>query len=274
MQRESVVDVESDRARREREHFDELAGKQAEAWWGHLGPAGRRRARRRAELVVGHASVRAGDRVLEIGCGGGFFTSQLVAALATGVILTSVDISPELIERARSRPELAGRAHLALEVANVEALPCADAAFDAVVGSSILHHLDLDRALPELYRVLKPGGRFVFAEPNAFNPLVALERRFRIGWRADQVSQDESAINRFKLARRLAEAGFTVDRITPFDFLHPLTPRFLQALVSQAGRVCEIVPILREIAGSALSAARKPQQNRRSDGATTRRREE
>jgi SAM-dependent methyltransferase len=258
VQRESVVDLESDRARREREHFDQLAGKQGEAWWGHLGPAGRARARRRAALVVAHAALRPGDRVLEIGCGGGFFTSQLVAALASGVNVTSVDISPELVERARSRPELAGRTHLVIEVGNVESLPYADASFDAVVGSSILHHLDLDRALPALARVLKPGGRFVFAEPNAFNPLIALERRFGIGYRAEQVSEDESAINRFKMARRLAEAGFAVDGITPFDFLHPLTPRFLHAIVSQAGRVCETVPILREIAGSALIAARKP----------------
>lgn len=261
MQREPVVDesvMESDRARREREHFDKLAGRQREAWWGHLGPAGRARSRRRAALVAAHAALRPGDRVLEIGCGGGFFTSQLADALPSGVRVTSVDISPELIERARSRPELAGRANLSLEVGNVESLACADSAFDAVVGSSILHHLDLDRALPELFRVLKPGGRFVFAEPNALNPLVAMERRFRIGWRADQVSQDESAINRFTMARRLAGAGFAVDRITPFDFMHPLTPRFLHAIVSQAGRVCETVPILREIAGSALIAARKP----------------
>jgi SAM-dependent methyltransferase len=253
-----ATDLESDRARREREHFDELAGRQGEAWWGHLGPAAAARSRRRAALVAAHAALRPGRSVLEIGCGGGYFTSRLVAALPDGVEVTSIDISPELVERARSRPELAGRPHLRIEVANVEQLPFADASFDAVAGSSILHHLDLGRALPELYRVLRPGGRFAFAEPNALNPIVALERRFRIGWRVDQVSDDESAVNRFAMARRLAEAGFTVDRITPFDFLHPLTPRFLQAIVSHAGRVVETIPVLREIAGSALIAAHRP----------------
>src|SRR2546426_4676222 len=50
--------------------------------------------------------------------------------------------------------------------------------FDVSIGFAILHHLDLKRALPELHRVLKPGGVAYFAEPLGTNPLINLYRRF------------------------------------------------------------------------------------------------
>ncbi|HEY2603733.1 MAG TPA: class I SAM-dependent methyltransferase [Thermoleophilaceae bacterium] len=54
--------------------------------------------------------------------------------------------------------------------------PFADDSFDIVVGGSILHHLDLERALPEIRRVLRPGGRAVFVEPLAHNPILRAGR--------------------------------------------------------------------------------------------------
>ena len=50
--------------------------------------------------------------------------------------------------------------------------------FDAAVGNAILHHVDLDMALPELARVLKPGGKGYFMEPLRHNPMINLYRRF------------------------------------------------------------------------------------------------
>ncbi len=65
------------------------------------------------------------------------------------------------------------------------ATPFADDSFDIVIGASILHHLDLDRALGEISRVLRPGGRGVFVEPLAHNPLMRLGRLLARGARAD-----------------------------------------------------------------------------------------
>jgi SAM-dependent methyltransferase len=58
-----------------------------------------------------------------------------------------------------------------------EHLAYADAAFDLVYGSGVLHHLDLHQALAETIRVLKPCGRAVFMEPLGHNPLIRLFRR-------------------------------------------------------------------------------------------------
>jgi SAM-dependent methyltransferase len=61
-------------------------------------------------------------------------------------------------------------------LADPYATPFADDSFDIVIGASILHHLDVDRALAEIRRVLRPGGRGVFVEPLAHNPLMRLGR--------------------------------------------------------------------------------------------------
>jgi ubiquinone/menaquinone biosynthesis C-methylase UbiE len=247
----------SDRARREREHFDRLAGEQGEAWWGHLAPAGRKRSFRRASLVIDAAQIKPGHRVLEIGCGGGFFTGNYIPMVASQAAVVAVDISPGLVDAARAKAVFAKHPNLSFEVQNVESLSYSDASFDAVIGSSILHHIDLPKALPELCRVLKPGGRFVFAEPNALNPAIFLEKHFKIGHQADQASDDEESINRFTIRKILAAHGLEVERLTPYDFLHPLTPGFLQPVVGAAGRFCELIPGIREFGGSVLLVARK-----------------
>lgn len=247
----------STRSLREQRHFDELADKQGEAWWGHLAPAGKPRSRRRANLVVSSACFSSGETAVEIGCGAGFFTSNYVDLLPNGVHVVAVDISPKMIDRALSKPDLSARTNLRFEVQNVEALTYADESFDAVFGSSILHHLDLPQSLPELHRVLKPGGRFVFAEPNALNPLISLEKYFRFGRNVEQTSEDERAINRFLLARQLEDHGFECVRLQPYDFLHPNTPARLHAILRFVGAVCERIPLFRELAGSLLIVARK-----------------
>ena len=58
-----------------------------------------------------------------------------------------------------------------------EMLPFADGSFDAVLGKQILHHLDMTIAIPEIARVLRPGGRAVFLEPLIHNPILEGYRR-------------------------------------------------------------------------------------------------
>ena len=87
--------------------------------------------------------------------------------------------------------------------ADVEALPFRSGAFDAVVGNAVLHHLRLDRAVPELLRVVRPGGAICFAEPNMLNPQVFLERNVRWIGRLLDNSPGETAFVRWRLRREL-----------------------------------------------------------------------
>ena len=82
------------------------------------------------------------------------------------------------------------------------------------------------------------------------NPQVFMERRFRRWF--PYVSPDETAFVRNRLGRLLAETGFAEIAITPFDWLHPATPRPLVPVVEWIGRWLERIPGLRECAGSLL----------------------
>ena len=120
------------------------------------------------------------------------------------------------------------------------------------MGSSILHHLDFNTALDEIYRVLKKGGRMVFAEPNMINPQILIQKNipFIKKWLGD--SPDETAIIRWNFAKLMQSKGFTNVHIKPYDFLHPITPEPLIGLVNTIGQTLEKIPLLREIAGSVI----------------------
>jgi SAM-dependent methyltransferase len=101
------------------------------------------------------AAVAAGAPrdVLEIGCGLGDFAARIAQELRVDV--TAVDLSLRMVELTRARGVRA-------ELADAQALPFADGAFDCVVALWMLYHLsDLDLGLREVVRVLRPRGRLV-----------------------------------------------------------------------------------------------------------------
>jgi SAM-dependent methyltransferase len=94
-------------------------------------------------------------RVLEVGCGWGEFTARIRDEVTPDVV--AVDISPRMVELARARG-------IEAVVGDVCALPFADGSFDCVVANWMLYHApDIDLAISELARVLRPGGRLVAA---------------------------------------------------------------------------------------------------------------
>jgi ubiquinone/menaquinone biosynthesis C-methylase UbiE len=249
------VTGEGDRAEgrlaREIEHHRRIAD-QAEFIWNWEGPSGRRRAQRRAELFISRGGLEPGRRALELGCGTGVFLEKTARSGAT---LHGLDLSEDLLAKARAR--LSGLSNLTLDQGNAEQMPYPAADFDTVYGSSVLHHLDLDAALREIHRVLKPGGRLVFAEPNILNPQVALMFYLKLTKEYFGVSPDEMAFSRFRARSALSRAGFSTVRVVPIDFLHPSTPEAWLDAVARLGSLLERVPLVREIAGSLLLEARR-----------------
>ncbi|MFO0985106.1 MAG: class I SAM-dependent methyltransferase [Planctomycetota bacterium] len=234
------------RAMHEIAHGELLARGDPELIWGWGSPAGRLRAARRAQLIAAGAGLEPGKRVLEIGCGTGMFTQMFAA---TGARIVAVDISAPLIARAQGRRLPADQVRFLVkrfEDCDV------DGPFDAVIGSSILHHLDLTAALGKIHELLRPGGRMSFAEPNMMNPQILVQKNVPIvkRWLGD--SPDETAFVRWPLGKLLARCGFGLIEITPFDWLHPRTPRPLLGLVGGAGKMLERLPLLRELSGSLL----------------------
>ncbi len=231
------------RLHREVEHGRYLMEHGAGEVWNWEGAAGQRRWARRVRMLT--ADLGPNQRVLELGCGTGYFTERLAE---TGAEITAIDISPELLEAARERCR--GHANVRFIRENAYALSFAAESFEAVIGSSVLHHLEVARALSEVHRVLIPAGRLRFTEPNMMNPQIALQKNIPALKRRLGDSPDETAFFRWSLADQLRAAGFRDPRIACFDFVHPRTPPSWIGLVEGLGHLAERTPLVREIAGS------------------------
>jgi SAM-dependent methyltransferase len=117
----------------------------------------------------------AGRRVLEYGCG--VSSRSFLLADCGAAAVTGIDISPVAIERAAQRAKGNGRENVSFQLMDAERLDFPDDSFDLVCGTSIIHHLDLERAYSEVSRVLRPEGSAIFVEPLGHNPLINLYRR-------------------------------------------------------------------------------------------------
>lgn len=143
------------------------------------------------------------------------------------------------------------------QVENAYRMTFPDNHFDYIIGSSVLHHLDIPKALSEMFRVLKPGGRIAFTEPNMMNPQIAVQKNVPYVKRKLGDSPDETAFFRWRLRKLLRSYGFVDIAIRPFDFLHPATPVKMIPLISGIGLSIEKCPIIKEISGSLFIKASK-----------------
>ncbi|MBO0852230.1 MAG: methyltransferase domain-containing protein [Nocardia sp.] len=176
------------------------------------------------------------ERALELGCGTGFFLLNLMqSGIAKSGSVT--DLSPGMVKVATRNAQ-----HLGLDVdgrvADAETIPYDDDTFDLVVGHAVLHHIpDVEQVLRECLRVLRPGGRFVFAgEPTTVGNFYArklgqitwkvttevTKLPFLSDWRRPQAELDESS--------RAAALEAVVD-------LHTFDPADLEKTARRAGAV-------------------------------------
>jgi SAM-dependent methyltransferase len=154
---------------------------------------------------VFEALVREGDlrgrRVLEVGCGTGLLAAALAERVAAKV--WAVDAEAAMVELARTRLP-------SVRLGSAEALPFKDGWFERVVLRLVVHLLDRPRALPELRRVLGPGGRTVVAtfDPSHFDGFW-LARLFPAMEAIDRARFPETDA----LERELRDAGFAATRV-------------------------------------------------------------
>jgi SAM-dependent methyltransferase len=107
----------------------------------------------------GGFDVRGCKRILDAACGNGRYSRFLLRHADADALITSFDLSPRMLQRARSRLRNERVSHA---VADLTRLPYADASFDAIVCGWVLEHLPDPRSgLGELARVLQPGGKLL-----------------------------------------------------------------------------------------------------------------
>ncbi|MEX2459587.1 MAG: class I SAM-dependent methyltransferase [Actinomycetota bacterium] len=164
-----------------------------------------------------------GLHVLEYACGDGSFA---VHVAERGANVHGIDISPNLVALARDRAA-ASAAHerLRFSVMDAHATEFRAGSFDLVLGNGSLHHLDLDRALDEVARVLRPGGRAYFVEPLRDHPALRLFRRLTPRARSEDerplgLEDLERAHRRFGRVRHIERYVFAV-AAAPIALLSP-----------------------------------------------------
>lgn len=189
-----------------------------------MAPVRTRYVLRHLERVLGHLHPAPGARVLEVGAGMGRFTLLLAER---GFRMSAVDLSPDLLEALREeerrRSGAAGgepRIETACgDASEVERL--APGPYDAAVGFFFLHHLlSVARLAHGIARVLRPGARVAFAEPNAWNPSFYLQILLTPGmtWRGDGgVARMRPGV----LRPAFESAGFEAVRIDRYGLFPP-----------------------------------------------------
>jgi ubiquinone/menaquinone biosynthesis C-methylase UbiE len=157
-----------------------------------------------------------GLAVLDLGCGTGW-ASILYAQ--NGANVTAIDISEGSLRIARDHASLQGL-HIDFIKGAAEDMNYHEA-FDRVLGISVLHHTDLKTSAPSIHRALKPGGKAIFMEPLAHNPILNLYRKLTPGRRSrDETPLTIDSINTLSAMFRSAEIhGYGLLSLFAFVFI-------------------------------------------------------
>jgi SAM-dependent methyltransferase len=164
-----------------------------------------------------------GGAFLDYACGDGFGTLQ--AADAGASFALGIDISLISVQGAAKAAKARGYSDDKVRFLqrDCEDTHLPDATFNTGLCSGMLHHLDMDRAFPELYRIMAPGGRVICNEPLAYNPVIQLYRRrtpeLRTAWEAEHILTAEDL-------RRAERAGFEVRNVRYWHMLAPMGALF------------------------------------------------
>lgn len=189
-----------------------------DAWYET--PLGRLSDRLEKELVFSMAGVKRGEKALDAGCGTGVYSIELAKR---GIDVTGVDDSEEMLNRAGIKAVKGG---LRIKFLNASALnlPFPDNHFDLILSVCMLCFVkEPQRALLEMKRVLKPGGRIVIGALNKWSSW-ALARRAK-GLFRETVYNRAEFISPPELERTLQRAGFDVEENRTCLFFSPINCR-------------------------------------------------
>ena len=142
-------------------HYEDTVGQEVERYSGMEYDEFRKR-------LIKAIEAKKGNITLDVGTGTALVAIEI--AKRTGGKVVAIDLTPEMLEVAKSNIQKAGLSgKIELKCCSAEKLPFADASFDLVTSALAIHHMQVTKVLSEMVRVLKKGGRLVIADLGA-NP--------------------------------------------------------------------------------------------------------
>jgi len=199
------------------------------------------RLRRRADWMIEKMQPGAGEKILEIGCGTGYVSYYI--AERTGLHVLGSDLCKPFIEEASEKYILPNLQYDTLDF-NVAAESLNDR-YNYIIGNGILHHLyyNLDNVLITFKKLLRPGGRIIFMEPNIYNPYIAAIFKNKALRKRAKLEPDEMAFSKRFISKKIQAAGFGNIDVRYKDFLLPGVPKWLVKPSISIGNLLEMTPL-------------------------------
>ena len=193
--------------------------------------------------------------VLDFGCGNGGYVEK--ASCFRPSSITAIDISEKAIELAKSR--VVKNTKVDYKVENCENTKLGSEQFDYIYGAGILHHLNLDKSVKEIERLLKRKGNLIFIEPMGTNPLINFYRKLTPGSRSsDEHPFKFSDIKFFKKVFKNVEVkyyGFFTLVFLPF-YKSPENSKIF-SLLAKIDKIFLKIPFFKFLAWSVIIKAEK-----------------
>ena len=218
----------------------------------------------RYNAVLRALDPQPGERILDIGCGTGYYVAGVVKA---GALVSGVDLASNYVRQAADHVSRVAPDQAAPLMAAAEAkhLPFDDATFDKVLMTEVLEHLiDYPVALDEISRVLRPGGMAVITTPSRYSPL-----NLAFHWKAHRRKYGfhehivELTPRQFRKAMRKHFRGVQI-RFANFLFPYPLdvlaentVPVRAATALGWAERALQSLPIIQQAGWTMIATARK-----------------
>jgi len=212
-----------------------------------------KRLERRADYIISQFTSTQNIEVLEIGCGMGIMANMLAAKTTAKVL--GVDLCEPFIEAARKE---FNNPRLSFEIMDFnKAEDFINRKFDYIIGNGILHHLYyyLDSALVNIRKLLKPGGKMIFLEPNIYNPYVSLIFKNSYFRRKAALEPTEMAFSKRFIVEKLQTAGYKNIKVEYKDFLLPGIPKIFVKPSIVVGGIAEKMPLIKKISQSIFISA-------------------